>query len=48
MATDHSWFRALPNWIQELAEDLFPCYEDSLRVAAALCAAELDRIVDTE
>ena len=48
MSTDHSWFRALPVWIQAVGEYYSPYYEEALRVAGAFCAAELDRIENTE
>jgi len=48
MSTNHSWFRALPKWIQDLGEDLSTSYEDALRVAGAFCAAELDRIENSD
>jgi hypothetical protein len=48
MTTDHSWFRALPMWIQKLGDDLSLQYERALRVAGAFCAAELDRIENSE
>jgi len=44
MTTNHSWFRALPEWIQDLGEDLSSSYEEALRTAGAFCAAELDRL----
>jgi len=44
MTTDHSWFKTLPDWIQELGEYFSPYYEEAVRVAGAFCAAELDRL----
>jgi len=43
MTTGHSWFRALPDWIQDLGNELSASYEEALRAAGAFCAAELDR-----
>lgn len=42
----NSWFRSLPKWMQKIASNNESSYEDSLRVAGALIAAELNRISD--
>lgn len=40
------WFRSLPEWMQDIVTKYENSYEDSLRVAGALIAAELNRVSD--